>query len=60
MIDDYYCSLNPLDNEIKRLDSLLEKARKEKNILDKTNELKRIAMSMGLPYDYFFSEEMNK
>lgn len=61
MIDDYCCSLYPpLDNEIKRLDSLLEKARKEKIILDKTNELKRIAMSMGLPYDYFFSEEMNK
>lgn len=60
MIDDYCCSLNPLDNEIKRLDSLLEKARKEKNILDKTNELRRIAMSMGLPYDYFFSEEMDK
>nr|DAT74507.1 MAG TPA: hypothetical protein [Caudoviricetes sp.] len=60
MIDDYYCSLNPLDNEIKRLDSLLEKARKEQIILNKTNELKRIAMSMGLPYDYFFSEEMDK
>ena len=28
MIDDYYCSLNPLDNEIKRLDSLLEKSTK--------------------------------
>lgn len=60
MIDDYCCSLDPLDNEIKRLDSLLEKARKEQIILNKTNELKRIAMSMGLPYDYFFSEEMNK
>ena len=29
MIDDYCYSLDPLDNEIKRLDSLLEKARNE-------------------------------
>lgn len=60
MIDDYYCSLNPLDNEIKRLDSLLEKARKEQIILNKTNELKRIAMSMGLPYDYFLAKRWIK
>ena len=47
------CSINSLDDEIKKLDNLLEIARKKQIILNKTTELKKIATSMGLPFDYF-------
>lgn len=53
----YNYSSNSLDEEIKKLDSLLEKARKEQIIFNKTTELKRIAMSMGLPFDYYLGEK---
>lgn len=53
---DYNYSSDYLDKEIKRLDSLLEKARKEQIILNKTTELKRIATSMGLPSDYYLGD----
>lgn len=50
------CSINSLDDEIKKLDNLLEIARKKQTILNKTTELKKIATSMGLPYDYFLGD----
>lgn len=55
MIDNNYSS-NSLDGEIKRLDSLLEKARKEQVIFNKTTELRRIATLMGLPSDYYLGD----
>lgn len=51
------CSINSLDDEIKKLDNLLEIARKKQIILNKTTELKKIATSMGLPYDYFLGDK---
>ena len=51
------CSIDSLDDEIKELDNLLEIARKKQIILNKTTELKKIAMSMGLPYDYFLGDK---
>lgn len=51
------CSINSLDDEIKKLDNLLEIARKKQTILNKTTELKKIATSMGLPYDYFLGDK---
>lgn len=51
------CSINFLDDEIKKLDNLLEIARKKQTILNKTTELKKIATSMGLPYDYFLGDK---
>ena len=51
------CSINSLDDEIKELDNLLEVARKKQIILNKTTELKKIATSMGLPYDYFLGDK---
>ena len=50
------CSIDSLDDEIKKLDNLLEIARKKQTILNKTTELKKIATSMGLPYDYFLGD----
>ena len=50
------CSINSLDDEIKKLDNLLEIARKRQTILNKTTELKKIATSMGLPCDYFLGD----
>ena len=50
------CSINSLDDEIKELDNLLEIARKKQTILNKTTELKKIATSMGLPFDYFLGD----
>lgn len=50
------CSINSLDDEIKKLDNLLEIARKKQTILNKTTELKKIATSMGLPFDYFLGD----
>nr|DAX72861.1 MAG TPA: hypothetical protein [Caudoviricetes sp.] len=50
------CSINSLDDEIKKLDNSLEVARKMQTILNKTTELKKIATSMGLPYDYFLGD----
>ena len=51
------CSINSLDDEIKKIDNLLEIARKKQTILNKTTELKKIATSMGLPYDYFLGDK---
>lgn len=51
------CSIDSLDDEIKELDNLLEIARKKQIILNKTTELKKIATSMGLPYDYFLGDK---
>lgn len=50
------CSIDSLDDEIKELNNLLEIARKKQTILNKTTELKKIATSMGLPYDYFLGD----
>lgn len=50
------CSIDSLDDEIKKLDNSLEVARKMQIILNKTTELKKIATSMGLPYDYFLRD----
>lgn len=50
------CSISSLDDEIKKLDNLLEIARKKQIILNKTTELKKIATSMGLSYDYFLGD----
>lgn len=51
------CSIDSLDDEIKKLDNSLEVARKMQTILNKTTELKKIATSMGLPYDYFLGDK---